>query len=171
LVALQPEDIDGKLRWPLIEGMRMLSVMIIFVGLLFIAVRHADLPIGRVLHSAFIAMPASWLTRTPPQRIAIVLMLLIGAFLAWEELGPMLMAADYSPILWIADMSIYLDAILTVTVVATVLQVKSVGRLTSALVRAPFVRARARARSSNFRQAKRPSTDEDAPNFAICVAA
>ncbi len=149
----------------------MLSMISIFVGLLFVAVRYVDLPIGRVLHSALVAMPASWLTRTPPQRIAIILVLVICAFLAWEELGPMLMAADYSPILWIADMSIYIDAILTVMVVATAFQVKSVARLAAALVRAPFIRPRARARSCSLRRAKRPSTDEDAPSFAICMAA
>jgi len=154
----------------------MLKLTAIFVGLVFTAVRYADLPIGRALYSALVVVPASWLTRTPPQRIAIILFLLLGASLAWTELGPLLMAADYSPILWIADMSIYLDVLLTVTVVTTAWRVRSVGQLASALLGRAFgmrlVRGRARARSFKSRRLRLPPpVDEDAPVFALCMAA
>lgn len=157
-------------------GVRMLKLTAIFVGLMFTAVRYADLPIGRVLYSALVIAPASWLTRTSSQRIAIILFLVLGASIAWVELGPLLMAADYSPVLWVADMSVYLEALLTVTVVATALRVQSVGQPASALLRRAlgmvFARRRARARSSKSRRLRLPPpVDEDAPVFAVWMAA
>ena len=151
----------------------MLSLTIIFVGLVFMAVRYADLPIGRALHSALIAAPASWLMRTPPLRIAILLILLLGVFLAWVELAPLLMAADYAPVLWLADMSVYLDALLTVTVAATALRVRSIVRLMPVLLRSVGARLprRRRARSSSSRRLKQPPPAEDAPGFAIFMTA
>jgi hypothetical protein len=154
--------------------MRLLAIC--FVGLVFMAVRYADLPIGRALHRALIVAPASWLTKTPPQRIAIILFLLVGASLAWMELGPLLMAADYSPFLWIADMSVYLDALVTITVVATALRVKYVGQVATVLLRKAGItrplHRRSRARSSNSRRMKLPPpTNDDAPAFAAYLAA
>lgn len=154
----------------------MLKLMAIFVGLVFTAVRYGELPIGRALYSVLVVAPAAWLARTPPQRMAIILFLLIGVSLCWIELGPLLMAADYSPILWFADMSVYLDVLLTVTVAAAALRVRSVGQLASALLRRAFsmrsARRGARARSSKSRRLRLPpSADEDAQVFAVCMAA
>jgi len=154
--------------------MRLLAIC--FVGLVLTAARYAALPIGRALRSALIFAPPSWLTKTPPQRIAIILFLLIGVSLMWMELGPLLMAADYSPFLWIADMSVYLDAFVTITLVATALRVKYVGQLASVVLQKagnmrPLHR-HSRARSSGSRRLKLPPpANDDAPVFANCRAA
>ncbi|WP_329656230.1 hypothetical protein [Phenylobacterium sp.] len=150
--------------------------MTVFAGLVFTAVRYVDLPVGQALHAALIAAPASWLARTRPHRIAIILVLLIGAALVWMEIGPLLMAADVAPVLWFADLSLYLDALLMVAVAFAAVQVRSIGRLASGVLRgtlgARFVRQRARARSSSPRRPKRPPpANDDAPGFAIRMTA
>ena len=154
----------------------MLSVMIVILGALITAARYPDLPISRLFHSALIAAPAAWLTRTPPQRIAILLILAIGMIMAWEELVPLLIAADYSPLLWLADMSIYLDVLLAVTVAATAIRVRTLARLTTVVL--PRVRTShfsfrgARERSHKTRRMRRPQpADEDAPGFAVVMSA
>jgi len=148
----------------------MLSLTTFFVGLVFAAVRYSDLPIGRTLYAALIVAPAAWLSKTSPQQIAIISILLFAAIFAWAELGPILMAADYSPILWLADMSLYLDVVLTVTLAATALRIKSIGRLAAVqlydVLGARVTRPRPRARSSRTRRQKAPPPTEDAPGFA-----
>jgi len=154
----------------------MLLLTSIYVGLVLTAVQFADLPIGRALHSALIARPASWLTRTPPQQLAIILVLLLCVSLAWSEVWPILVAADYAPLLWIADMSLYLDVLLMVATATAVVRTKSIvyqmsGLLQGALA-AHSARRRARARSSRPRHPKRPPpSDEHAQVLAIGMAA
>ena len=154
----------------------MLMMMAVFAGLVFSAARYADLPVGRALHAVLIAGPAAWLTRTPLRRIVIILVLLIGAALVWTEIAPLLIAADFAPVLWFADMSLYLDALLMVAVASAAVQVRSIGRLLSgSLLRASGVRPTrrpARRRSSKRRRPKRsPPANDDAPGFAIRIAA
>jgi hypothetical protein len=154
----------------------MLQLMMAFAGLVFTAERYAELPVGRALHDALIAGPADWLTRTPPRRILIILALLIGVALVWMELAPMLMAFDIAPVLWFADMTLYLDALVMVAVAFAAVQVRSIGRLLAgALRRAGGVgaaRQPARARSSRPRRPKQPPpANDDAPGFAMRLAA
>jgi len=148
----------------------MLSLTTFFVGLVVAAVRYSDLPIGRALYAALIVAPAAWFGRTPPQQIVIITFLLFAAIFAWAELGPILMAADYSPILWFADMSLYLDVVVTVTLAAAALRVRSIGRLASAqlfdVLGARVTRSRPRARSHRTRRPKAPPPTEDASGFA-----
>jgi hypothetical protein len=154
----------------------MLLSMMVFAGLVFTAVRHRDLPVGRALHDVLIAGPADWLMRTPPRRLFIILVLLIGASLVWMEIAPLLVAADLAPVLWFADMSLYLDALLMVGVALAAVQVKSVGRLLSGSLRRvggvrPFWQ-RARSRASAPRRPKRlPPANDDAPGLATRWAA
>jgi hypothetical protein len=86
------------------------------------------------------------------------------------------MAADLAPVLWFADMSLYLDAVLMVAVAFAAVQARSIGRLALGVVRgalgARFVRRRFHARSSSPRRPKRPPpANDDAPNVAIPRAA
>jgi hypothetical protein len=154
----------------------MLLLMTVFAGLVFAAVRYGDLPVGRALHAVLIVGPAAWLLKTPPRRIAIILLLLIGAGLVWVELGPMLLALDFSPVLWFADMSLYLDALLLAATAVAVVQVRTVGRLIAGGVRrmvsARTARPRARARSSLRRQRRQPPpANDDAPAYPVRRAA
>lgn len=154
----------------------MRLLMMIFAGLLFTAGRYRNLPVGRALHATLIAAPALWLTKTSPQRVVILLVLLIGVALVWTEVGPLLMTADLAPVLWFADLSLYLDALLLVAVAFAAVRVRYIGQLASGLARRALgmcsVRQRARTRSSGPRRPKRlPPANDDAPGFAIHMAA
>jgi hypothetical protein len=156
---------------------RMLILMSVYLGLIFTAVWFSNLPVGQALHSVLIAGPASWLMRTPLQRIAIILLLLVCVSLAWSEIGPLLVAADYAPLLWIADMSLYLEVLLVVATATAVLRAKSVVHQISSLLPSALgahsARRRPRARSSRPRRHPKqsPPSDEHAHVLAVWMAA
>ncbi|THD64067.1 hypothetical protein [Phenylobacterium sp.] len=152
----------------------MLPLMIAFAGLVFTAVRRRDLPVGRALHEVLIAAPAAWLLRTPPRRIVIILLLLIGAALVWVEIGPMLMSLDYAPVLWFADITLYVDALMMIGVAVAAVRLKSVAGWAARGLRRALAarRTRPRARASSPRRRKPPpSANDDAPGSAIPLAA
>jgi hypothetical protein len=152
----------------------MLLLMGIFASLVFTAVRFRELPIGRALHDLLIVRTAEWLARTPPRQIFIILLLVIGASLAWVELAPLLTAADYAPALWFADMSLYLDAVLMTAIALAVVQVRSAARIMIDCLRkvnrGRMARPRAREATTS-RQTGLPSANDDDPGFAINLAA
>lgn len=154
----------------------MLPLIMIFAALVFTAVCYRELPIGRALHDMLIARPADWLMRTPPRRILIILVLLIGMALAWIELAPLLATLDYAPVLWFADMSLYLDVLLMAGVALAAVRVRSVSRFLVGRLRATqgvrIVRRRTRERASRPNRPRRspPANDGD-PGFAIPLAA
>jgi hypothetical protein len=154
----------------------MLPLIVVFTALVFAATRYSDLPVGRALHAMLIAGPTAWLMKTPSRRIVIILVLLIGVALAWIEIAPLLMATDLAPVLWFADLTLYLDALLLVAVAFASAQIRSIGRLFSGGLRRARgvlpVRPRARARSSAPRRPKRPPpANDDAPCASILIAA
>ena len=145
-------------------------------GLLFTAVRYRDLPVGRALRDALIVIPASWLLTAFPRRIAILIVLIAGAALVWMEVGPLLLAADFAPLLWFADMSLYLDALVTVAIAVAAVQFAAVGRSSLAVLRRTlgkrFLRRQHRSRISRLRRPKRAApANEDEPGFAVEIAA
>jgi hypothetical protein len=153
----------------------MLSFLLIFLGLVFVARRYSQLPIGRALHAALIEAPASWLSGTPPMRIAILFVLVAGATLALAELIPLLVASDYALIPWLVDMSVYLDAIGMAWVAATAIRLTSacygISGLLQRALRGNSTRPRARPRSYRRRRPKGPPpAKEDAPGFVLRVA-
>jgi len=153
----------------------MLSFLLIFSGLVFVARRYSQLPIGRALHAALIEAPASWFTSTSPVRIAILLILVAGATLALAELSPLLMSSDYALIPWLVDMSVYLDAIGMVWVAAAAMRLTSAGYGISGLFQRALCgnssRPRARPRSYRRRRPKgQPPAKEDAPSVVLRVA-
>jgi hypothetical protein len=123
-----------------------------------------------------IARTADWLARTPPRRILIMLVLLIGVAIVFVELAPLLASADIAPALWFADMSLYLDAMLMAGVALAAVRARSISRFLVGRLRAAkgvrIVRRRTRERASiPGRPRRSPPANDDDPGFAILLAA
>jgi hypothetical protein len=153
--------------------MQMLLSMLTFAALVFAAARYADLPVGRALNELLIQGPAAWLTARRLRRIVIGLVIVVAAAMVWAEIAPVMASIEFSPVLWFADMTLYLDAVLMVVVAFAAVQARSAARFIAAKLRGGLrpVR-RPRARSSSPRRAKRPPpANDDAPGFAVRLAA
>jgi hypothetical protein len=149
--------------------MRMSLLMMVFAGLVVVAKRYGDLPLGRALHEWLIERPAAWLTGPRLRRILIATVILAAAALVWAEIAPVMASFEYSPLLWFADMTLYADAILMVVVGVAAVRARSVGRFVLAKLSAGLrpVR-RPRARPSSPRRPKRPPpANDDAPGWAV----
>ena len=149
-------------------------MMMFFAGLVATATRNRDLPVGRALHKSLIERPAAWLTTARLRRIIIMLVLVFAVVLVWAEIAPVLAAFEFSPLLWFADMALYLDALLLAAVAIAAVQARAVGKFLLAKLRGGISRRarRPRARSSGQRRAKRPPpANDDAPGWAAPLAA
>jgi hypothetical protein len=151
----------------------MLLSMMVFAGLVVAAARYAELPVGRALQAWLIKTPAAWLTPARLRRLVIALVLLMFAALVWSEIAPVLASIEFSPVLWFTDMTLYLDAVLMVTVAFAVVQARSAARFIVAKLRGglrPVRRARTRA-SSPRRPKRPPPANDDAPGLGVRLAA
>ena len=152
----------------------MLLMMMIFAGLVATATQYRDLPVGRALHESLIERPSVWLTTARLRRIVIMLVLMFAVALVWAEIAPVLAAFEFSPVLWFADMALYMDAVLLAAVAFAAVQARTVGKFLLAKLRGGTISPvrRPRARSSGPRRAKRPSpANDDAPGWAAPLAA
>jgi hypothetical protein len=150
----------------------MLGLMAIFTVLSVTAERYRDLPVGRALHAALIEGPSAWLTPARLRRLAIMSMLIAGLVLAFAEIGPVLATIDYAPVMMIADLTLYLDAVLLAVVAVAAVRIRSVAPLLRDAVRRVGRIRLGRARSSSPRRAKRPPpANDDAPGLALRMAA
>lgn len=152
----------------------MLLMMMVFVGLVTTATRYRDLPVGRALHETLIKRPAVWLTTARLRRVVIMLILISAVALVWVEIAPVLAAFEFSPLLWFADVALYLDVMMLAAIAFAAVQARTVGKFLLAKLRGRTTRPgrRPRARSSSRRRAKRPPpANDDVPTWAPPLAA
>ena len=150
----------------------MVLLMMVFAGLVVVAKRYSNLPVGRALHAWLVERPAAWLTAPRLRRILIATVLLVAAALVWAEIAPVMAAFEYSPLMWFADLTLYADAVLMVAVGFAAVQARSAGRYIVAKLRGGRPARRPRARSSSPRRVKRPPpANDDAPGWLVRAAA
>lgn len=136
---------------------------LIFIALVLIALKFPDLPVGRALHKQLIAQPARWLNETSPVRVALMIIVLCSVVLAGAELNALLAGSEYGLIPWALDVSVYLEALLVISVAVARMRIKSVVTCVAHPLRRMFTFAlsRPRARSPHQKRGKLPATSSE----------